>query len=173
MKQKVITRTFSLLLMLLAVSLQISAQTTEDETVNYLLVTDKGGTETAFALDYQPVIKLADGSLTVNISAETKLTVALDDVLNYKFVAKKDIPTAIKQVIDKAVRGNMSVHGGVAYFTELKGNARVSVYTVDGKQLTSVTADGNGNATIDLNTLGNGKVYILRMPNAGYKISKK
>ena len=60
---------------------------------------------------------------------------------------------------------------GQARFEGLSTHATVSIYTIDGKMLSSTRANEEGTVSIDLSTLPQG-VYILRTPNQSYKIKK-
>ena len=165
------------LLMLAAPS--VMAQTEEVTKSMYLVVTEKGGTETAFKLADSPVITFeaaAEGEsvTTMNVVAgEQTMEIALADVQDYILVEKEDIPSGIGQASVTDNGGKPEFAGGHVYFSGLKPGAKVTVYTVDGVQALAVTAGSDGKASIDIGTLEKGAVYILRTPTAGYKILNK
>lgn len=161
------------------------AQTPEPaEVIEYLLVTEKGGAQTAFKFGENPVITFTqqaepegDAVLLLNVEAgEQLLSVPVADVQDYKFVKEADLPPSVSIEKDVTVAdngGKPEFANGKACFSGLKPGAQVSVYTLDGVKVMSVAADASGAATVDLGSLDKGTVYILRTPTAGYKLMNK
>ena len=54
----------------------------------------------------------------------------------------------------------------------LKAGARVAIYNLNGTQISSVTADGEGRVALDFSSLPKG-VYILRTPTKSFKFMNK
>lgn len=156
--------------LLLLASTTVSAQT---ETKNYLLVTDKAGAQTAFKLSENPVITIVENEMNVT-AGEKVLAVSLADMADYKFVTESevpDIPTNIDNTVKENSRPEFSE--GKIYLSGLEAGAKVRVYTLDGIQKMTVTASADGRACVDMTTMKNGVVYILRTPSASYKILNK
>ncbi len=161
------------------------AQTPEPaEVIEYLLVTEKGGAQTAFKFGENPVITFTqqaepegDAVLLLNVEAgEQLLSVPVADVQDYKLVKEADLPPSVSIEKDVTVAdngGKPEFANGKACFSGLKPGAQVSVYTLDGVKVMSVAADASGAATVDLGSLDKGTVYILRTPTAGYKLMNK
>jgi hypothetical protein len=61
---------------------------------------------------------------------------------------------------------------GAASVEGLRQGDTVTLYTADGKTLTSVEADSNGRASVSLSSLPKG-IFILRTPTQSYKIINK
>lgn len=156
--------------LLLLFSTTVCAQT---ETKNYLLVTDKAGAQTAFKLSENPVITIAENEMTVT-AGEKELAVSLADMADYKFVTESELPD-IPSNIENAAKENSKPEfsDGKVYLSGLEAGAIIRVYTLDGIQKMIVTASTDGRACVDLTTLNNGVVYILRTPSASYKVLNK
>ena len=54
----------------------------------------------------------------------------------------------------------------------LKAGAKVAIYNLNGTQISSVTADGEGRVALDFSSLPKG-VYILRTPTKSFKFMNK
>lgn len=135
--------------------------------VQFLVVTQTNGTVSKFALTEAPVITY-DGNDVVITCSEKTLQTSMDGVKNCTFVTET-ISNGIEDVRQGQTKTTFAF--GKALFEGLQSGARVLVYTIDGKAVSSVSADGDGCASIDLNALSGG-VYILRTPDKSFKIKK-
>lgn len=131
-----------------------------------LVLTQRDGTVSRFALADEPVITYSGSDLVVKCG-ETELTTDMADVLSCVF---DNEATAINKLTVQPAGAepqmnfaNMSVEG-------LKAGDRVAVYTIDGKAVSSSRASADGSAAIDLSGLRG--LYIVRTPNKSFKIKK-
>jgi len=135
------------LLFLMAIMLMpmMSAKVMADETeVYYLQVYDYSGAATEFALTDEPVIKIADNTLTVT-AGSSELSASLEDVKYYKYSVN-------------STTGIQSVESGVQV-----NNADANVYTINGIFV------GKG---VNIGALPKG-IYILRAGKQSFKFIKK
>ncbi|MDO4160612.1 MAG: hypothetical protein Q4D41_09175 [Prevotellaceae bacterium] len=164
MKRKALLKAFALLLLLLS----CPDMRADSEAVKHLVITEKGGTETTFALSTNPVITIESNSLTVTTESESTITVSLADVASYN--VQDLVPTGIEKAVATPEGIKTTMSDGKATISGLKEGAHVQVYTLDGKMVSVVKASADGNVTVNLSSLQNGTVYILKTPNASYKI---
>jgi len=123
----------------------MSAKVMADETeVYYLQVYDYSGAATEFALTDEPVIKIADNTLTVT-AGSSELSASLEDVKYYKYSVN-------------STTGIQSVESGVQV-----NNADANVYTINGIFV------GKG---VNIGALPKG-IYILRAGKQSFKFIKK
>ena len=155
MKKKTIFAAL-LLVVLLVMPFTVKAQ-------QYLVLTQGDGSQVEFALADNPVITLEAGNLVVSCG-DQQLTTSLEGT-TYSF---SDTPSAIHQVSTESQTEARVAFGQVA-FTGLKAGSRVVVYTLDGRQMMSVTASEEGRATADLGSLPRG-IYVVKAPGKTIKV---
>lgn len=144
---------------LLALMLTASASA---EGMQYVVFDLRDGTQTVIALQDKPVITCQDGELKVTVAGEEKVSASLGDVAKYYF---SDNPLNIFEMADEKPRIEM----GHLYVTRAKAGESVRVYTTDGRMVGSYRISADGNADIDLTTLGKG-LYIVKTAKASIKI---
>ena len=132
------------------------------EGMQYVVFDLRDGTQTVIALQDKPVITCQGGELKVNVAGEEKVSVSLGDVAKYYF---SDTPLSIFEMADEKPRIEM----GHLYVTRAKAGESVRVYTTDGRMVGSYRISADGNADIDLTTLGKG-LYIVKTAKASIKI---
>ena len=135
------------------------------EGMQYVVFDLRDGTQTVIALQDKPVITCQGGELKVNVAGEEKVSVSLGDVAKYYF---SDTPLSIFEMADEKPRIEM----GHLYVTRAKAGESVRVYTTDGRMVGSYRISADGNADIDLTTLGKG-LYIVKTAKASIKILNK
>ena len=158
MKKKVVR-----LLTLMAMLLPLAAWA---DTVKCLVLTEANGTVSKFALTDAPVVTYNGGDLIVSCS-DQELTVSLEGLV-WTFGEME--ATRIDEVIGKQddnARPQFSL--GEAKFEGLQPGSMVRVYSLDGKALSTVKADGDGRVSVSLGNLPKG-VYLLRTPTRSFKI---
>ena len=138
------------------------------DAVQYLVVTEKGGQETVFALAESPALTLESGNLKVACGTTT-LEKSLDEILKYSF-AETDA-NAIDEAVTDESGNSFEMRAGMVIFKGLAAGSNVSIMTVDGKLVAHITASADGRAVADLNGLGNG-VFIMKTNNGSYKIKR-
>lgn len=135
--------------------------------VETLIVTLKNGAQTAFFLKDKPQVKFEGTDLKVTSDAGNA-TFALADVLRFTY-DKKD-PSGINEtVIDPT---GVSFKDDILVISQLKANATVSIYALDGKLLRQLTAQRSGTYRLNLSELPAG-LYLVKADNITYKITKR
>ena len=153
-----------LLLLMLLTAMCVRIQADQVET---LIVTLKNGAQTAFFLKDKPQVKFEGTDLKVTSDAGNA-TFALADVLRFTY-DKKD-PSGINEtVIDPT---GVSFKDDILVISQLKANATVSIYALDGKLLRQLTAQRSGTYRLNLSELPAG-LYLVKADNITYKITKR
>ena len=149
------------------------AQTVQKKMITCLVLTETNGTTTEFALESFPVITIEDNNLVITCK-DQKLTTALTGVQDYHFIEKK-VTTSISSVPSNDPK-NASVSPQFSFSSAevsgLKAGTKVAIYNLNGTQISSVTADGEGRVALDFSSLPKG-VYILRTPTKSFKFMNK
>ena len=149
------------------------AQTVQEKMITCLVLTETNGTTTEFALESFPVITIEDNNLVITCKNQ-KLTTALTGVQDYRFIEKK-VTAGISSVPSNDPKNASNTSQFSLSNTEvsgLKAGARVAIYNLNGTQISSVTADGEGRVALDFSSLPKG-VYILRTPTKSFKFMNK
>ena len=149
------------------------AQTVQERIITCLVLTETNGTKTEFALESFPVISIEGNNLVITHNGN-QLTTALTGVQDYHFIEKK-VTTSISSVPSNDPK-NASVSPQFSFsnaeVSGLKAGARVAIYNLNGTQISSATADGEGRVALDFSSLPKG-VYILRTPTKSFKFMNK
>lgn len=132
------------------------------EGMQYVVFDLKDGTQTVIALEDKPVITCQGGELKVTVAGQEKVSAPLGDVAKYYF---SETPLGIFDVTEEKPRIEM----GHLYIANAKTGDVVRVYTTDGRMVGAYRISDNGNADIDLTTLGKG-LYIVKMLKTSIKI---
>ena len=135
------------------------------EGMKYVVFDLRDGTQTVIALQDKPIITCQSGELKVTVAGEEKVSASLGDVAKYYF---SDTPSGIFEMTEEKPRIEM----GHLYVTRAKAGESVRVYTYDGRMVGSYRISADGNADIDLTTLGKG-LYIVKTAKASIKILNK
>lgn len=149
------------------------AQTVQEKMITCLVLTETNGTKTEFALESFPVITIEGNDLVITCK-DQKLTTALTGVQDYHFTEKK-VTAGISSVPSndpKNASNTPQFSFNNAEVSGLKAGAKVAIYNLNGTQISSVTADGEGRVALDLSSLPKG-VYILRTPTKSFKFMNK
>lgn len=133
-----------------------------------LIVLTKDKAEHHFALSNKPKVTFEGKSLKVTCSkASASATFNLADVI--RFTYKKVDPTGIDELIEDPTTLNFD--DGVLVISNLKANATVGVYTLDGKPVKQLKAAHTGTFRLNLSELPSG-VYVVKAGTITYKIAK-
>ena len=149
------------------------AQTVQERIITCLVLTETNGTTTEFALESFPVITIEGNNLVISHNGN-QLTTALTGVQDYHFI-EKTVTTSISSVPSndpKNTSNTPQFSFSNAEVSGLKAGARVAIYNLNGTQISSVTADGEGRVALDFSSLPKG-VYILRTPTKSFKFMNK
>lgn len=149
------------------------AQTVQEKMITCFVLTETNGTKTEFALESFPVITIEGNNLVITHNGN-QLTTALTGVQDYHFIEKK-VTTSISSVPSNDPKNESNTPQfsfSNAEVSGLKAGARVAIYNLNGTQISSATADGEGRVALDLSSLPKG-VYILRTPTKSFKFMNK
>lgn len=165
MKKKTLLKCFAIVALLLA-PLQAALAQESGEEVLCMVLTQKDGTVSQFALRDGPIVSYEGDALVVNCG-EQSLTTPMAGIA--KFTFEQVVVDAIATVQNAQPEARIAF--GNASFSGMKPGANVSVYSIDGKCLHTVKADADGHLRVSLDAFVPG-VYILRTPTQSYKIKK-
>ncbi len=163
MKKKTL---FSYLALLALLVLPMSVQAQDATMVKCMVLTQKDGTVTRFALRDAPVMTY-EGSQLVVSCGEQQMSTEMTGITDIHFEDTEG--DGIAPIREQAPKASFSF--GQATFSGLKTHSAIGVYTIDGKMVMSTHADAEGHAQIDLTPLSRG-IYIVRTPSQSYKIKK-
>ncbi len=150
----------------LCAALLVTAGTVGAQDTKTALVLERtDGTKATFLLSDNPVISIAQRELTAR-SPKEEVTVPLDALLDYHF---EKVQSGINEVVPDE---GLALRDGTAYFTGLKEDSQVTVYTLDGREIARVTVPEDGRVEVDLRTLERG-VIIISTGNCSYKVNNK
>lgn len=163
-------------LMLTAVFLtaptRLSAETID---VQYLVLTQQDGSTAKFALTDYPVLTFNEANELVVTCQQEVLTVDIQSLTSYDIITeqveKETTAIATIQANDGTIPSRPTIAFGEATFSNLKAGQRITVYTIDGRVVNTVTVTKDGTASVQLNSLPKG-VYILRSPQGSVKVKK-
>ena len=153
-----------LLLLLLLTAMSVGMYADQLET---LVVTLKDGSQTTFFLKDKPQVTFEGTDLKVT-SDVGDAAFALADVLRFTY-EKKD-PSGINEtVVDPT---GVAFQDDVLVISQLKANAVVAIYALDGKLLRQLKAHRSGTYRISLSELPAG-LYLVKADNVTCKITKR
>lgn len=160
--------TFSALFMF---PLCIHAEEVETYTdISYLYI-DAENTTFKFVLTDNPLITFDSGNLIITSDKDT-ISTALSEIKDYRIESNK-VSTSIRSIKDETVNKNQpDISCTNTEITHLKAGAQVTIYNINGVQVSSVAADCEGKAILHLTQLPQG-VYILHAGNKSFKIINK
>ena len=158
-------------LLAIAAMLLLPVQTSAEDYVDvqYLVLTQYDGTVNKFALSDAPTLSFNGGQLVVTCSGD-ELSTDLADVKDYQFVTEQ-VPTSIPSISIGNGKTAPDVSFRNAQVSGLKAGARLTVYDINGKVISTLSADAEGVARVDMANLSKG-VYILRTPTKSFKVIK-
>lgn len=138
-----------------------------DEPKSRLVVWAKDGTKTYFDLAENPKTTFKDNDLVITCESMT-ISYPLDQVLRYTYELSTTGIENISQ--EKTIR--IRQHDDALTLENLKPGTVVSLYTVDGKQVSAQTTGSNRLVTISLSGHPAG-VYIVKANDVTYKMMKR
>ena len=153
-----------LLLFLLLTAMSIGMYADQLET---LIVTLKNGSQTAYCLKDKPQVKFEGTDLKVT-SDVGDATFSLADVLRFTY-EKKD-PSGIGEIVVDPT--GVAFQDDVLVISQMKANAIVAIYALDGRLLRQLKAHRSGTYRLNLSELPAG-LYLVKADNTTYKITKR
>jgi len=151
---------------LLALLLLPGALWAANGTGQQLVLTQAGGNVTKFALADNPIITYSGNDIVVTCGDHV-LQTSMANITSVSF--EKGSSSGIQELRNQEVNPTFSFN--TASFEGLQTGSRIMVFTIDGKMISTVKADAEGKAHIDMSNLPSG-VYILHAPNKSFKIKK-
>ena len=139
--------------------------------VQYLVVVQTDGTQTAFALEDQPTLSFKGGDVVV-ASTNKQVTFSMQNVANYHFVTK-NVTTGIQQVENTPQSNDeLTFSPADATVSGLKAGTRLMVFSINGQLIKTFTATEDGKVNVNLTDLVPG-VYIIKTPTKSFKVMKR
>ena len=132
----------------------------------FLLVTQKNGQQTCFALIDQPKIECLSGYLTIT-SLNNTISVPLDDIINFEFA--NEIPSGI--ITLRYNNHDVKVNSGHVVISSLPSKSTVNIYSINGTILSTMTSSDDGRLEFDL-PKSNGPI-IIKTQSRSIKITNK
>ena len=143
------------------------ARATEQATT--LIVLTKDNVQHHFVLDDKPEVKFNGANLDVICEkASASASFALSDVIRFTY-AKLD-PFGIMGAASDTTA--VSYQDGTLVISQLKADAMVGVYSMEGRLVKQLTARHAGTYRLSLSQLPSG-VYLVKADNITYKITKQ
>ena len=142
------------------------------EPIYYFVAWLNDGSRTAYALAQHPVVTYTNGELLLT-TTQQQVAYAVADVHKFTFSAGDiscDAPTSVASPLEQSQQ--FSQQQGNVHFSGCRAGSTIIVYTLDGKQMQTVTTDETGNATIDIASYPAG-VYIIKTETITHKIIKR
>ena len=133
-----------------------------------LVVWQKSGEKTYIDLSEEPVTTFEDGKLVIKTS-RTTIDFLLDNILRYTY---EGVMTAIEQPAVKPGELRYSQNNDQMCFEGLPEGTRITVYAVDGKQLSTQTARQGEPITVSLIGYPAG-TYIVKANDVTFKFLKR
>ena len=141
----------------------------DDDNYNMLMVYTKDGTATSFVLMDKPKVNFEGKNLHI-VSRKADVTYAIADVLRFTYVRGTHI--GIEDQADEYSAISYQEDDGTLVLSQMKANASVCVYTLDGKLVKELTTQHAGTFRLNLSTLPQG-VYIVKADTLTYKLLKR
>ena len=117
--------------------------------VNAVVVHQTNGTKTVFLLADAPVVTYSGNTLVLK-TAKKEASMPVEGIENVTF-EDYSVPT----LIDEA-----TITSDGILFRQLAAGSEVQVYTVDGKTVSTLKADGSGVVALDMSALPKGVLII-------------
>jgi hypothetical protein len=124
------------------------------------------GSQTKVELSVKPNLKISADSLTIS-SPTVTLRYASTDVYRFSY---ENVSTGVKTV--QMGKLNPRMDGGYLYFSGIKANAPVRLFSTQGKELPVTLTPCDCGMRLSLNTLPAG-VYLLTIDGKTCKIMKR
>ncbi len=118
----------------------------------------------------RPQVKFEGTSLKVIISDKTEAQFAISDIIRFTYVNRD--PTGIDDLVADDDPTAFDYREGVLVVSQLKENAVVGIYALDGKLVKQLRATHAGTYRLSLSSLPKG-VYIVKADAITYKIMKR
>lgn len=146
---------------IMAAAIAVCSLFSANASTSWFTVNTTDGNELEFLFDMQPEITFQENDMIVTTVDDEVLTIPMSDVVNITFAT-----TGVETVKD--VNPGVELTKEALTVRNLKANARVSIFDLNGRMVASAKTDNNGFVTISLGNLGAG-VYVASMPGYNFK----
>ena len=137
--------------------------------VNTLIVLTKGNVQHLFVLADKPTVTFEGDQLKVTCEkASASASFNIVDIIRFTYEGK-DVSGIDELTADPA---EISMEEGTLVISQLKANAIVNIYALDGKLVHQLKAQRAGTYRLSLSSLPIG-VYLVKADNITYKITKR
>lgn len=136
---------------------------------NTLIVLTKGNVQHLFVLADKPTVTFEGDQLKVTCEkASASASFNIVDIIRFTY-ENKDASGIDELTVDPA---EVSMEEGTLVISQLKANAIVNIYALDGKLVHQLKAQRAGTYRLGLSSLPIG-VYLVKADNITYKITKR
>ena len=136
---------------------------------NTLIVLTKGNVQHLFVLADKPTVTFEGDQLKVTCEkASASASFNIVDIIRFTY-ENKDASGIDELTVDPA---EVSMEEGTLVISQLKANAIVNIYALDGKLVHQLKAQRAGTYRLSLSSLPIG-VYLVKADNITYKITKR
>jgi hypothetical protein len=136
---------------------------------NTLIVLTKGNVQHLFVLADKPTVTFEGDQLKVTCEkASASASFNIVDIIRFTY-ENKDASGIDELTVDPA---EISMEEGTLVISQLKANAIVNIYALDGKLVHQLKAQRAGTYRLSLSSLPIG-VYLVKADNITYKITKR
>ncbi len=157
-------------LLALTLLLLSSALYAGEKKVLSVFMTD--GTNVSFYLKEQPLVTFVGDDVKI-VSTTEEAVIARAQVDRFEFLT--DMPAGIEEIEaddDETSRGNIEILKEAIYISGMTPNSRALLFSLKGQMLASATADGEGNASLSLESLPAG-IYLINYNKTTIKFIKR
>lgn len=132
----------------------------------------RNGTRAVFTFDKKPCIAMTVDGVCVNAEGESQTQFLFSDIQRYYF--DDDIETGVNALQTKSIACPLFRYvNGAVVVSGMNPGETLRALTSNGMQVSSVKADSDGNARLDLNSISRGILVITTPSGIGYKVVKK
>ncbi len=159
----------SLLFSLLLSGFVLSKAVAGEAGVTFLF---RNGEKLGFTFSQKPCIAMTADGICVTAEGESQTQFLFSDVQHYYF--DEDIETAVKALQTKSTTSPLFKYvNGVVVVSGMRSGETLRAMTVSGTLVSTVQADVEGNARIDLNSMPHRMLVIATSSGISCKIIKK
>lgn len=161
---KAMKKTF---LFLAALSFSIGTAWASSEAKNALKIHSKSGTDVTILLDESPKVTFQDDDVIITTQKQV-LSYPSSDVVRFTY---ETVDATGVHAVTSLSGIQVSFGEGMVSVSGLSSQTSVSLFSLDGKLLSSAIADKHGYATLSLPEIA-GSVYVLKTTSLTLKIRK-
>lgn len=138
-----------------------------DDGKQALMLELKNGSRVAYYLDSRPKISFSASELLLS-AFDVEVSYPFDEVLRYTF--EESYATSVSNSMEKPVA--VQIHEDEVSFSNLAPDTNVFVYTVDGRNVSTLRIGKSGNCRVSLENMPVG-IYVIQYGKFNVKVVKK